>query len=234
MGTRLGLRQVGRRQLWLMMALALTAVIAFPVLVSVMQDTDEAGTEEEADQLAGGSHASAPETREQPEPPPADEESDGDATAEAAEDETDPPPPEPEDGSAAPDDALPEEVLVAFLALTDQALNDPGDLDDEALSRLATGAALQELRSMVLEFSATELRQDGHHELVQMDAGTNSGDEVSIDVCLDSTDVGLLHADGSRVLVEEADPRSLHSFLLRRSAAGWQVAEHRFPEPNGC
>lgn len=234
-GTKPGVRWNGRRSLWLAIALAAATVIAAPLLLSVTNNTEVDRDENAAGGDSRAAQGSDADDRRSAEPASPDVEGrDGTGDQPAGGEGANPVPPTSDRRSADLDTALPEDVLVGFLALTDAILTDPDDVDDESLSRLATGSALQELRSMALEFSVTDLRQAGQHDVISMVAGPSDGDEISIDACLDRSAVRLQHADGAPVLVEEADPRSLHTYVLRRSETGWQVAEHLFPEPNQC
>lgn len=149
-------------------------------------------------------------------------------------DRPEPPPPTPPVPVTIEPDAPVEDVLETWLAVSDQSLTDPSNLDETGLERLATGSALEQLRSTAAEYDIAGLRQQGRHEIVSLETAADGPDEVSVDACLDRRDVRLLHSDGSPVLVRDLDDRALRTFVLRRSPTGWQVAELRFPEPDAC
>lgn len=131
-------------------------------------------------------------------------------------------------------DAPAEDIVEAWLTMSDQSLAHPWDLDTTVLARLATGSALEELLATAAEFDSSGLRQHGEHEIVSLDPVTTDADEVSIDACLDRSEVRLLHSDGSPVLVRDLPARSLRTFVLRRSESSWQVVSLGFPEPDEC
>lgn len=234
MGMMTGLRQAGRRPPWLVLPLTAAVLV---ILWLLLPGNDDAGPIE-TPIVTGGDSPEAPGNDaggpDKAVPSAPDDSTSGTPDDTAAADDIDEPTPPPGRGSAAPDLGNPDDVLAAFLALSDEMLADPDGAADVPLARLATDAALQEVRSMALEFSVAGLRQTGQHEVVSMVSGPIVGDEVSIEVCLDRSTVDLLHADGARVLVEQGDQRSLHTYVLRHSETGWQVAAHGFPEPNTC
>lgn len=144
------------------------------------------------------------------------------------------PRPDAPDSVSVDGDAPAEDIVEAWLAMSDQSLAHPWDLDMTVLERLATGSALEELLATAAEFDSSGLRQQGEHDIVSLDAGATDDDEVSIEVCLDRSEVRLLHHDGSPVLVGDRPAQSLRTFVLRRSGSSWQVVAMQFPEPEEC
>jgi hypothetical protein len=129
------------------------------------------------------------------------------------------------------------EIVLAEYFDTVGTLSAPDDL--EVASAVATGAALDEIESRLLEFEVQEwtLRGDTRLEDVTVLESDLDGTPptATVSVCVDSSDVELLNTDGSAVpKVEGVSRRAINIYTLAFADDAWRVLDHTFPDDPTC
>jgi predicted lipid-binding transport protein (Tim44 family) len=113
------------------------------------------------------------------------------------------------------------------------------DTDVESIAPLVTGDALDEVESQLIEFESRDWSLEGEtrYEDVQvleadLDAETPT---ATVSVCVDSSDVTLVSADGSPVVDDPADVRrAINIYDLVYTDGAWRVTSHTFPNDPQC
>lgn len=129
------------------------------------------------------------------------------------------------------------ETVQEFLAASAAVLSDPEDADVDAAD--VAGPALEELRAMAVQYEHERIHQEGVVEVVSasvspVDASTDPPTAV-VDACLDSSNVRLIHENGSPVLIEEGrPPRTRHLITVAWVDGGWVVYDRAFPDDPDC
>lgn len=200
----------------------LLAVVAVALFISRLGGVEPAGEESLSPATSDNSMNSGDAPRQDPDGA-------GDAPAPQGAVPTTPPP--------AP--AGDEEDAVDYLVSTIYAVTPPllvGDPVD--LSQIATGTVLSSLEAMAVEFEHNGWSQEGSAvvaswEIVdeEMDADPPT---MTIEVCVDSSDVRIVDDAGQQLRTPDAPQRSLNIYTAVKEAGQWRLSGHTFPDDPDC
>jgi predicted lipid-binding transport protein (Tim44 family) len=113
------------------------------------------------------------------------------------------------------------------------------DTDVETIAPLVTGDALDEVESQLIEFESRNWSLEGetrYEDLQVLEADLDAETPTAtVSVCVDSSDVTLVSADGSPVVDDPADVRrAINIYELAYTDGAWRVTSHTFPNDPQC
>lgn len=152
--------------------------------------------------------------------------------------ETSPAPPSEPPPSQGPVPTPVAEVFHGFRTVSAQALQ-AGKVDPAALGRVAQGFVQGEIAATAAEFAKNGWHQEGAPTVVwshtverHLDAQPPS---VTIEACVDSSDVRILDQHGKPVLgTTDKPPRVPNLYTLVKTHGTWKVTGHSFPRQPTC
>jgi predicted lipid-binding transport protein (Tim44 family) len=113
------------------------------------------------------------------------------------------------------------------------------DTDVDSIAPLVTGDALDEVESQLIEFESRNWSLEGqtrYEDLQVLEADLDAETPTAtVSVCVDSSDVILVSADGSPVVDDPADVRrAINLYDLAYTDGAWRVTSHTFPNDPQC
>lgn len=208
---------------------ALLLILAVVLAINGLRDPDPASEETtDAASVAGASPdgSDAPEESGEPPEPPTD------VTGAYTPGQT-PPAASDEEPEAAAD-----RLIAEVVSYPEAVLDGSQEPDTAWFEQIATGTVLGELEATATEFGVNGWRQEGVAIVVSIDvvATDLQADPPSfeVEVCLDSSEVRILDADGNSLIDPEAARRSVNVYGIENSDGVWRLARHNFAEDPDC
>lgn len=224
-----------RRRAWWLVAAGLVAVVAVGwVLISRSgADDPEAGDTPSAPGVTSPADSTDPPTGPTTGPTGAPTTPPTPTTTPAATDPGDQL--DPDAAAAAATDAV-----TRLLELADAAYAAP-DSPTDPIDEVSTGAARDEVEGAVAELGTAQWRQTGTVEVSADDAVSVDVESdpatVTVRVCLDSSGVDIVDANGDSVrsAADQSPPPTSHDYVVVLGEDGaWRVSAHAITDPPDC
>lgn len=243
---------------WLLLALAMVAIVAVLALVLIPGGRVDAGP---GDPTTDGPSSSTDPTSptddpsrapsDDPSNSPSDDPSDAPGTSTTGPDPTDSPSPTDPPASGAPsggavstapgelDEEEASELITLAVAPVPESVSTDSQLSD-SLSDVAIDAYAEELEAQWLELSTQGWSMSGEPTVAELDIttldDTSTPVTAEVSACIDSSDMRMTDADGELIGDQSATmPRALHLFTMVQADDGtWRVAAHSFPDDPRC
>lgn len=148
------------------------------------------------------------------------------------------PAPPAQHGAAPPPPSTLDSVFTSFRAASHHALQ-AGAPDQHALAAVAQGFVKGEVEATAAEYAENGWHQEGAPKIVwthQVGAHLEKRPpQVTVEVCVDSTGVRVVDANGKRAPGTADKPaRVPQLYTLVKTGEGWKLARHSFPREATC
>lgn len=139
---------------------------------------------------------------------------------------------------AAVDDASAPDLVEPLIEAGAELLGAPDEFDPTGLDTVAADTALAQARALAAEYAATGWRQVGTPVIdgvtVQEVDESSDPPRVTLDVCLDQSEVDVVDSDGVSMVDPDAPKRAINTYVLELRAGAWVVVDRTFPVDTGC